>query len=320
MSTNLLRVAELNMDSVKTEVKLMKNCPLCSSENNHHVRTERCQFPDCAHPEVRAFNNMWIHLLECHNCGFAFTQEIPTSPTFFHNRYDNKFFDPKLEVESNRKHIIFEEIFSLLGRFNVREGKLLDVGSFAGKLLKYAKDKGFEPRGVEVNPKLAHHTKDILDIDVINGKIQEVDLPENEFDVITIIDVLEHLEDPRLIIEKLANALTVNGILIVKVPHYNMQLFKQRVANVLNVSPVGIFQSFGHINHFNQKSIEYLAKEQGLNLLHSYNARSEYWPSDRFINVIKNNFRDLYWNFSNLFLKVTGINLGLNTIYVLKKS
>jgi 2-polyprenyl-3-methyl-5-hydroxy-6-metoxy-1,4-benzoquinol methylase len=303
----------------ETLVKTLKSCPLCDSENNHHVRTERCEFPTNAHPEVVAFNNVWIHLLECDDCSFAFTQQIPTSPTFFHNRYDNKNFDPEYEVKSNRKHIIFDEIFSLLKKEGKESGEFLDIGSFAGKLLKYASDNGFHARGVEVNPKLAHYTKEILGIDVFNGKVQEVDLPKGEFDVITIIDVLEHLEDPKIIVQRLSDSLKEDGVLVIKVPHYNMQAFKQNIANAFGISPVGIFQSFGHINHFNQSSLQHVANDCGLELKQSYNAKSEHWPNDSIINRAKNLFRDFYWHLSNAVISLTGTDIGLNTIYVLKK-
>jgi len=313
----LLDIAE-HKESV-AEVRMIKECPICDSENNQHVKTERCEFPEDAHPEVTAFHNMWIHLLECDDCGFAFTQELPSAPTFFHHRYDNKNFDPKHEVESNRKHAIFDEIFSLLEQEGKTSGEHLDVGSFAGKLLKYASDRGFHSRGIEVNPKLAHYTKEILDIDVFCGKIQEVELPKNEFDAITIIDVLEHLEDPKEIISKLGSSLKKDGVLMVKVPHYNMQFLKQDIVNSLGVSQTGIFQSFGHINHFNQKSMKRVAKLCGLKLVKCYNARSEHWPRTSLFNRFRNGLRDLYWHFSNLMIKVAGIDLGLNTVYVLKK-
>ena len=301
------------------EARMLRECPICGSQNNKHVKTERCEFPEDAHPIVTAFHNMWIHLLECDDCGFAFTQELPSEPTFFHHRYDNHNFDPKHEVESNRKHAIFDEIFQLFKEEGKESGQYLDVGSFAGKLLKYASERGFEPRGVEVNPKLAHYTKEILNIDVFCGKIQEVDLPENEFDAVTIIDVLEHLEDPRLIVEKLGKSLKKDGVLMIKVPHYNMQFLKQDILNSLGISPTGIFQSFGHINHFNKRSMERTAELCGLNLVRCYNAKSEHWPKTSFFNKFRNFLRDAYWHFSNAVIKTTGIDLGLNTIYILKK-
>ncbi len=315
-----IKPLSMNQDNQELAlVKILKNCPLCDSENNQHVKTEKCEFPTNAHPEVTAFNNVWIHLLECQDCSFAFTQEIPSAPTFFHHRYDNKNFDPKHEVESDRKHVIFDEIFNLLKKEGKESGHYLDVGSFAGKLLKYASDRGFECRGVELNPKLAHYTKEILGIDVINGKIQDVELPQNEFDVITIIDVLEHLEGPKVILEKLSAALKNDGILLVKVPHYNMQFLKQNIANTLGLSPTGIFQSFGHINHFNQNSMSLVAKACNLKLTRCYNAKSEQWPETSFMFKLKNRFRDFYWHFSNLVISLTGKDIGLNTIYVLKK-
>jgi 2-polyprenyl-3-methyl-5-hydroxy-6-metoxy-1,4-benzoquinol methylase len=258
-------------------------------------------------------------LLQCNQCRFAFTGEIPTSDTFFDNRYDNKGFDPTYEVHSNRKDLVLDEVFGTLKLYYKGGGELLDVGSFAGKLLRYAQKIGFTPSGVEVNPKLAEYSKTELGFDVIQGKVQQVELPVEKYDVITVIDVLEHLVEPYKIVGNLAKALKPGGHLVIKVPHYNMQIIKQKVANKTGISRAGMFGGYGHINHFNHSSMEKLVELHGMKLLHTKIARSEHWPETSIKNRCKNLFRDCYWKFSNLLLKLTGINLGMNSLYIIKK-
>jgi|GEM_PF-3769416 len=300
-------------------VRIQKYCPLCASDNTIPVMSERTKLPEDHAPELKHFNRVWSHLLECKDCTFAFTEEIPVSPTFFKNRYDNRHFDPEYEVKSNRKHFILNEIFSMLKKNGHSNGELLDVGSFAGKLLKYSHDNGFTPTGIEVNPKLAQYSKEILGFDVICGEVQSTQLPKEKFDVITIIDVLEHLVEPKIVLQNLIYALKPGGVIVIKVPHYNMQKFKQKVANALGINSAGIFGGYGHINHFNTHSMIRVLKELGLELHDCYNARSEHWENEGFIKKFKNKFRDFYWRFSNTFMKTLGLNIGMNTMYLAKK-
>jgi len=307
------------MNGPVRSVYLIKNCPLCGSVETKPILSEQCSFPSHAHPEVFAFHQCWSHLLQCQKCQFAFTQETPLSPSFFDNRYDNKNFDPSYEVDSNRKELVLDEVFHLISQHQTDPGTLLDVGSFAGKLLKYAQNLGHSPTGVEVNPKLAQYSRDVLGFDVIQGKVQEVDIPSNSYQIITIIDVLEHLVGPKTILEKLSSALEPGGLLIIKVPNYNMQIVKQAIAKKLKISNAGIFGGYGHINHFNIDSLQAIIQTLGLELVHTKIARSEHWPDTTFSYRMKNIMRDFYWKIANLIIKLTGINIGMNNLYIIRK-
>ena len=183
-------------------VKLLSNCPLCNSNNSFPIKHERNFFPDNAHDECRSFNSTWVTLMKCKVCTFRYTQEIPTSKTFFKNRYDNAWFDPDHEIKHIRKSEIIDDIFK---NFNLKKSnsknKLLDVGSFSGKLLYLAEKEGYEPYGVEVNPKLAKYCNEKLNYKVWCSEFQELDLPADFFNFITIIDVLEHLIEPKKVLQ-----------------------------------------------------------------------------------------------------------------------
>lgn len=301
--------------AVGTNVKLINFCPLCTSSNFLPVLKERNHFPNNMHEEVKIFNNTWLTLLECQECSFGFTQEIPTSPTFFTNLYDNNWYNPEQELVSDRKKDILDDIFLSLSQLGCSSGNLLDVGSFAGQLLKKGSECGFVPTGVEINPTMANHTKKTLGFEVICSDFQSLSLQEGKYQVITLIDVLEHLVEPKEVLQKLSYGLDRGGLLVIKVPNYPMQKIKQKLANWLKISDEGIFASFAHVNHFSISSMEKVLKSLDLELIHVDVAHSEKWTSNSLINRRKNFCRNLYCRFS----KLVNIRLGLNICYYAKK-
>lgn len=301
-------------------VRLLSHCPLCECGLSRVIKTERNVFPKGVHPEVFVFTGTWTTLVKCSDCSFAYVQEIPTSPTFFRNRYDNSWFDPEHEVASFRKTQILEELFEALKKIGITGGKLLDVGSFAGKLLYFSKQQGFEPEGIEINPKLAKFCQDRLGFKVYSGEFQSATLPSDHYEVITIIDVLEHLVGPKEVFRTMQRALAPGGVIYIKVPNYPMQIFKQDVANLIGVSDIGMCANFAHINHFNVRSMRRLFEDHGLELVRVQIARSEHWGSDKRFWRLRNLVRDLAWKASSLIHSLGGPCLGLNVIYIGKKA
>jgi len=301
------------------QVRLLSQCPLCYGHRTKSIRAEKNSFPPNLHPEVMIFNSTWSHLIRCLDCSFAFVQEIPTSPTFFLNRYDNSWFNPEEEVKSFRKTSIFKEVFDILKKQGATAGKFLDVGSFAGKLLYCAREEGYEPEGIEINPKLANFTREKLNFKVYCSEFQSAVLPENYYDVITIIDVLEHLTGPKEVLANLLTSLKKGGILYIKVPHYPMQILKQDIARVLRISDAGVFSNFGHINHFNIKSMRKVLNEIGFSLVQVEIARPEKWSKGRSLWRLRNLIRDVIWMTSSFLYRCTGTCAGLNLIFVAKK-
>jgi len=309
---------DLNLESVPV-VRLLKRCPICESKRTRPIRTEKNVFFEGIHPDVGVFTDTWSQLLKCLDCGFAFTKEIPVSPTFFVNRYDNSWYDPEHEVGSSRKSEILEDIFQLIKKNGKSSGALLDVGSFAGKLMTVAKEKGYPPEGIEINPKLANYSREKLGFTVYCGEFQKIEVPSNHYEVVTIIDVLEHLVDPKVVLVNLSKSMKEGALLVIKVPYYPMQILKQSIANFLRISDAGMFTNFAHINHFSVRSMKKALDLVGLDLVEVQMARSEEWGSDKSLYWFRNFLRFGFWHFSRLVYSLTGILIAFNANYIAKK-
>ncbi len=301
------------------EVFLLKKCPLCDSERTKPVKFEKNEFGSGVHEDVESFTGTWVTLLKCQDCSFAFSKEIPSDPDFFTKRYQFNF-DPGFEYNANYKSSILVQTFKLIEKYQPSKGKLLDLGSFGGNLMKFASEHGYEAEGVEVNKNMAEHCSKTLNMVVHNTKVQDFEGHAGEYDVITLIDVLEHLFEPRGVIEAASKLLKPGGVLVIKVPHYGPQHFKQNIANFFGISNRGIFHNFGHINLFSSRSLSKVISKCGLEPLECIVAESEMWGSDSLKFKLKNIIRTVVHTALEIFRKITGLNLGLNITIIAKKN
>ncbi|WP_241392445.1 class I SAM-dependent methyltransferase [Brachyspira hyodysenteriae] len=91
-----------------------------------------------------------------------------------------------------------------------KSGNILDIGTASGFLLEEAKEMGFEPYGVEISEYSSSIAKKKFGEDrIYNGTLETAPFENNFFDVITMTDLLEHVQDPVSIL-KISNKLLRN--------------------------------------------------------------------------------------------------------------
>jgi len=95
----------------------------------------------------------------------------------------------------------------------------LDIGCDTGDLLAAGRDElGLDPVGLEISPLAARTARERHGLDVVVGDVLEAPL-EARFDVITAIDVLEHVADPRALLQRLRDLLAPRGRLFLVTPN-----------------------------------------------------------------------------------------------------
>lgn len=96
--------------------------------------------------------------------------------------------------------------------------RVLDAGCGSGLLLKTLEDRGYQASGLDIS------RRSLEKLDRPGRRLIEADLtrcgpPESEtFDAILLLDVLEHLDDEKVVLQTLARLLKPGGLLLVSVP------------------------------------------------------------------------------------------------------
>ena len=201
-------------------------------------------------------------LLQCKKCE-AVSANISTDDSHVDKVYNNEIYYDKFLREIDRNYEYRKEahgrprysyIFERLN-LNPKKTSLLDVGCGAGYFLDVLREKGIASKGLEVNPAQVRYNKE-KGLNVESTRLE--DEPDNAYDVITMFDVLEHLPDPVYLISVVAKKLKKGGYFLAYTPHIHSVGFELMGAAQNTLLP------FEHFCFYNQKSIDYLAKNSGL--------------------------------------------------------
>lgn len=200
----------------------------------------------------------WI--VRCSRCGMVYINPRPKESALDTYGGDSYGFARSQQADllvDGRTHSarVVSEIES-----HVRTGSLLDIGCATGDLLLEARDRGWRVRGVEVSPYAASIAARRA-IDVKVGLLRESGLPENSFDAITLLDVIEHMEDPRAELNEMRRLLRPGGLLCIETPNWNSvyrRLLGKRWAAL---------QPRLHILYFDVRSLRALLDRTGFEVL-----------------------------------------------------
>jgi len=156
-------------------------------------------------------------IVRCNKCGLVFTNPQPDEKEIA-GMLDEEASPAQevLDIEKDKFKIYLDEIESLTGG---KRGKLLDVGCGFGHLLAIAKDRGWDTCGVEFNRRRVDLIHEKYGIDVFCGDLAGAKYQSSSFDVITIIEVLEHMLDPSLFLKEVNRIVKKDGLVAIVTPN-----------------------------------------------------------------------------------------------------
>lgn len=151
------------------------------------------------------------------------------------------------------------KILALLHR-RPQETRLLDVGCSSGALLLTARAMGFDSHGVEPWAEAAETARS-AGLDVKTGFLEDAGFPDATFDALILMEVVEHLGEPRPLLAECRRVLKPGGILLVTTPNFASWTARLMGArwDGLSLTKMG-----GHVSFFNPGSIRLIAERAGL--------------------------------------------------------
>jgi 2-polyprenyl-3-methyl-5-hydroxy-6-metoxy-1,4-benzoquinol methylase len=141
--------------------------------------------------------------------------------------------------------------------------RILDFGSGWGFFLGAAKDVGWQCFGLEPLPVSAVYARARFAVDVTTDTLRDTSYPPEFFDVVTAVQVFEHLPNPAGDLARLHRFLKPGGLMLIEVPNFEtwtMKLLGRRHRHFV----------WDHVNFFSALSLRRLLETNGFDVIDTY--------------------------------------------------
>jgi ubiquinone/menaquinone biosynthesis C-methylase UbiE len=120
--------------------------------------------------------------------------------------------------------------------------------------------------GCEISSAAVRYGREKLGLaNVVCSRLENVDLPERSFDIITMWDVLDHIPSPDPVLRRCHALLKDGGFCFIRTPNVQVQLTRARVNRLIKGMRPGItyLQARDHAHHYSTSSIRKLLGRNG---------------------------------------------------------
>lgn len=182
--------------------------------------------------------------------------------------YEAVYSEQELTFFDNSNHIKSEVITGFF-EGDVSDRKLLDVGCGEGFTMDYFFRKGWSVTGIDYSVDGVQRQNPNMESFVLQGdiyqRIGELIQKKEQYDVICILNVLEHVIDPILILKQLRELVSPGGLLIILVPN-DFSALQEKLLSDKKISRQFWVKTPDHLNYFSKESLVALCEDHGFSL------------------------------------------------------
>lgn len=146
--------------------------------------------------------------------------------------------------------------FSVMWLKSIPGGRLLEVGSGSGVMLKHLQELGWDVQGVDFDPWAVKTAKE-KGVKVNLGSLEEQDFPEASFDAVIMSHLIEHVHDPVSLLAASRRVLKAGGKLTVVTPNNRSLWHKLFGHHWMSLDPPR------HLNLFSVDALRTLTERAG---------------------------------------------------------
>jgi len=169
----------------------------------------------------------YYDIVTCQACGFMFTQDAPDAVSIgpyyksedyvsHSNTQKGVFFKIYHQV---REHMLKQKRKAIAKNASKSSAqKILDIGTGRGYFLNHMQQHGYDCIGIEQDPDVRRMASQDFGLNIFAPE-KLYQLEDQQFDVITLWHVLEHVHDLRGYLEKIKKLLKSDGLLVIALPN-----------------------------------------------------------------------------------------------------
>ena len=274
---------DLNYLYSKKSSFVKANCPACNSKK-----------------KIFLFRKNKFSYYTCIKCGTYYLSPRPNNKTlneFYKNSklyefWNNNIFPATEKVRSKK---IFKprvkKILEICKKYKVNRQKIIDIGAGYGTFCSIMKKTYFFKEVIALEPNIDGAKK------CIEKKISTLNLPIekakqiniNKVSVFTLFEVIEHLYSPYNFLKKIKKFTNKKTLIIFTCPNgmgFDISFLGKKSGAI----------DHEHLNYFNPKSIEFLAKRAGFKVMDVIT------PGVLDVDILRNRYRSNAFKTKNYFL------------------
>lgn len=230
------------------------DCPYCEQSSRFDFQYYRRTYFRCPACSL-------IHLVRK-------TEEQDDPLSYYRENYYNDYADD--QSERDRMHLN-DHILNLIETNGIK-GRLLDIGCGCGFFLRTARDRCWDIQGVDPSEQSIAKARELVGEGASVGTLQDVNTG-SLFDVVTMINVLDHLRSPDKALARSWEILRSGGLLYLRFPnglfHRSIIRMQARITDKPILNRLLVFHEYAFTPPFIRKVL----KEHSYEHIKIYNSR-----------------------------------------------
>jgi 2-polyprenyl-3-methyl-5-hydroxy-6-metoxy-1,4-benzoquinol methylase len=256
------------------------NCPICETDKSHFFYGKER-------------NDRTANYVICGSCGLVYQSPRMTSMEF------NEYYKASFRTETSatvgdldqyilrrtaagrriKKFVSKHQKENFLQRFGLFRKSVLDVGCGSGAVLLPFKERRYICRGLDIPSSMTEYGRTQLDLDIAELPFDEFQT-EDQFDLIILSHVVEHILNPIDFLAKVRTLLKDDGGVYVEVPDVERPYGKDPK----------FFFLLGHVYYYSLTTLENIFNKCGFELV-EHDRKSSKFLKTYFRKREQRNFR-----------------------------
>ena len=232
----------------------------------------------CGNPQFTPFSSDYQRCTHCESLvwtgkGRSASEEPYRSGEVYYNRdywFNHQTADLGLDDIETRARLDLPERclywLKFVLKYHLPPANVLELGSAHGGFVAMLRKAGYDAVGLEIDPWVVNFAQRTFNIPMLTGLVEEQQIEPASFDIIILMDVLEHLPDPQHTLEICTNLIKPDGLLVIQTPEVPTgKTYDGLIAEQHDFARMLIPQE--HIHLFGKKGIAELCRRLGLQTL-----------------------------------------------------
>lgn len=294
-------------------------CWIC--ESNDEVVWKAGNGPETLRPEDLKITDdrygVTLPLWRCSACGFihADRDQVGDLAALYGELVDDDY-----DESQDTRALQMQWLLGVARRVHPGARTGLDIGAASGLLVRTGRDAGLDMVGVEPSASLVEVARRTNGVELKHGVYPHPELEGRRFDLVFLVDVIEHVDDPLELLRSCGDALAPGGVALVVTPDIGSVTARMMGRRWWHLR-------LAHVGYFDSGSFGEAARRAGLSVVDEIRAKwffrveylarrlEQYLPVG-WINRLGARLAPARW----IYRRAVPLDLHDSTVFVLKRA